>query len=73
MKLLLANRIAPDGTPRFAASHLAILFAYVPKKGGIKGGPGLNELTAESLYMLLINNELSLACMVLNHHSSDLF
>ena len=33
MKIMSANRIAPDGTPRFAASHLmAILFAYVHKK-----------------------------------------
>ena len=24
MKILLANRIAPDGTPRFAASHLGL-------------------------------------------------
>ena len=24
MKFILANRIAPDGTPRFAASHLGI-------------------------------------------------
>ena len=28
-KIMVANRIAPDGTPRFAA----ILFAYVPLKG----------------------------------------
>ena len=25
MKIKLANRIAPDGTPRFAASHLGLL------------------------------------------------
>ena len=25
MKILLANRIAPDGTPRLAASHLGLL------------------------------------------------
>ena len=25
MKFILANRIAPDGTPRFAASHLGLL------------------------------------------------
>ena len=24
MKFMLANRIAPDGTPRFAASHLGL-------------------------------------------------
>ena len=34
MKFIKANRIAPDGMPHFAASHLsAILFAYVPLKG----------------------------------------
>ena len=34
MKFLCANRIAPDGTPRSAASTSgAILFASVPKKG----------------------------------------
>ena len=26
MKIKIANRIAPDGTPRFAASHLVIFF-----------------------------------------------
>ena len=31
MKFKIANRIAPDGTPRFAESHLGvILFAHVP-------------------------------------------
>ena len=25
MKIMLANRIAPDGTPRFAASHLRLV------------------------------------------------
>ena len=36
-KFISANRIAPDGTPRFAASHLGLLclpmFAFVPLKG----------------------------------------
>ena len=31
MKIMSANRIASDGTPRFGISG-AILFAYVPKK-----------------------------------------
>ena len=31
MKIKIANRIAQDGTPRFAASHLGLFcFAYVP-------------------------------------------
>ena len=31
MKFLEANRIAPEGSPRFAASHLGpIPFAYIP-------------------------------------------
>ena len=38
MKLLLANRIALDGTPCSAASHLG-LFCICP----IKGTTGLNE------------------------------
>ena len=37
MKFLQANRIASDGKPRSAASHLPI-----------KGPPGLNELTKSS-------------------------
>ena len=40
MKFLQANRIAPDGTPRSAVSHLG-LFCLCP----IKGTPGLNELS----------------------------
>ena len=35
-----ANRIAPDGTPRSAASHLGYSVCLCP----IKGTPGLNEL-----------------------------
>ena len=30
MKFLQANRIALDGPPRSAASHLGLFFAYVP-------------------------------------------
>ena len=37
MKFLCANRIAPDGTPRSAASHLEL--CCLPKRT-----PGLNEL-----------------------------
>ena len=40
MKILQANRIAPDGTPHFAASHLGYSVCLCP----IKGTPGLNEL-----------------------------
>ena len=32
MKILLANRIAPDGTPRVAASHLMIYCLPMPHK-----------------------------------------
>ena len=42
MKILFANRIAPDGTPRSAASHLG---GYSVCLCPIKGTPGLNELT----------------------------
>ena len=31
--VLPASRIVPDGMTRFAASHLVLLFAYVPSKG----------------------------------------
>ena len=30
MKIMSANRIAPDGTPHFAASHLGLCFPCVP-------------------------------------------
>ena len=40
MKMPLANIIAPDGTPRSAASHLGYYVCPCP----IKGMPGLNEL-----------------------------
>ena len=32
MKFLLAKRIAPDGTPRFAASHLGLHYLPMPHK-----------------------------------------
>ena len=32
MKFLCANRIAPDGTPRFAASHLGLCCLPMPHK-----------------------------------------
>ena len=40
MNFRYANRIAPDGTPRCAASHLGFTVCLCP----IKGTPGLNEL-----------------------------
>ena len=40
MKFLKANRIAPDGTPRFAASHLGLCCLPMSHKRT----PGLNEL-----------------------------
>ena len=40
MKFLKANRIAPDGTPRSAASHLGLYCLPMSHKGM----PGLNEL-----------------------------
>ena len=39
-KFLCANRIATDGTPRSAASHLGYTVCLCPTKGT----PGLNEL-----------------------------
>ena len=44
MKILLTNRIAPDGTPRFAASHLGLFCLPMSQKGT----PGLNELNVFS-------------------------
>ena len=44
MKILLANRIAPDGTPRSAASHLGYVVCLCPTKGT----PGLDELSGFS-------------------------
>ena len=41
MKFLQANRIAPDGTPRSAASHLGYAVCPCP----IKETPCLNELS----------------------------
>ena len=36
MKIMSANRIAPDGTPRFVASHLGLFcFPLSNKKGGL--------------------------------------
>ena len=40
MNFLQANRIAPDGTPRFAASHLGLFCLPCPTKRTL----GLNEL-----------------------------
>ena len=45
MKFLGANRIAPDGTPHSAASHLGLFCLLCP----IKGMPGLNELKDEHM------------------------
>ena len=41
MKFICANRIAPDGTPRSAASHLGL---FCLPMSGIKGTPSLDEL-----------------------------
>ena len=41
MKFFKANRIAPDGTPRSAASHLGLFCLLMSRP--IKGTPGLNE------------------------------
>ena len=51
MKFLGANRIAPDGTPRSAASHLGLFCLPMSHKrdAPIKGTPGLNELKDEHL------------------------
>ena len=40
MKIISANRIAPDGTPRFVASHLGLFCLPVSKR--TKGLYGLN-------------------------------
>ena len=48
MKFLEAKRIAPDGTPLFAASHQG-LFCLPIRLCPIKGTPGLNELRWEKL------------------------
>ena len=49
MKILLANRIAPDGTPRSAASHLGLYCLPMP----IKRTPVLNELmTSQVLWSI---------------------
>ena len=32
MKIMSANRIAPDGTPRFAASHLGLFYLPMSHK-----------------------------------------
>ena len=46
MKFLCANRIAPDGTPRFAASHLGYaVYQLCPTKRT----PGLNEFIKHEL------------------------
>ena len=34
MKFIKANRIAPDGTPRFAASHLGLFCLPMSRKKG---------------------------------------
>ena len=53
MKILLANRIAPDGTPRSAVSHLGLFcLPMTHKRDAIKGTPGINELSIV-LYMIL--------------------
>ena len=55
MKVLQANRIAPDGTPRSAASHLGLCCLPMSHKRE----PGLNELKCNvhgvsySLYVCL--------------------
>ena len=45
MKRRFANRIAPDGTPRSAASHVGYSVCLCP----IKGTPGLNELIIKGI------------------------
>ena len=42
MKIKIANRIAPDGTPRFAASHLGLFCLHIVSHK--KGTPGLYGL-----------------------------
>ena len=32
MKIISANRVAPDGTPRFAASHLELFYLPMSHK-----------------------------------------
>ena len=49
VKFLLANRIAPDGAPRFAASHLGLYCCLYP----IQGTPGFNELIVHTLHSIL--------------------
>ena len=36
MKIMSANRIAPDGTPRFAASHLGLFCLPMSHKKGAR-------------------------------------
>ena len=43
MKIKIANRIAPDGTPRFAASHLG-LFCLPMSHKKMPGLYGLSEM-----------------------------
>ena len=59
MKFLLVNRIAPDGTPRFAASHLGLFGlpmshekgrqAYMGKDQQIDSKTFINSNLAERL------------------------
>ena len=53
MKFLQANRIAPDGTPRSAASHLGLYCLPMSHKGT----PGLNELTSITCWEAEQNHE----------------
>ena len=52
MEFLCANRIAPDGTPRSAASHLGYIVCLCP----IKGTQGLNEFNRHHPIRLSITN-----------------
>ena len=52
MKILLANRIAPDGTPRFAASHLGLFCLPMSHKRDTR-----NELRSNlylSIYLCIL-------------------
>ena len=50
MKVLLANRIAPDGTPRSAASHLGLFCLPVTHKRDAR----LNELLSKIITPLIL-------------------
>ena len=50
MKIIYANRIAPDGTPRLAASHLG----YSVCLGPIKRTPGLYRFGIQELALVLM-------------------